>query len=56
MATFVPRKPEKDIISMRISLDLLEKVDAIAEKTGISRNELLNQCIAYALNNMYENE
>ena len=45
MAKFVARKPEKEVISMRISTDLLKTVDQKAEETGISRNELINQMI-----------
>jgi len=37
---------------MRISTDTLKEVDAKAAAVGISRNELINQMIAYALDNM----
>jgi predicted HicB family RNase H-like nuclease len=49
---FVPRKPEKEVISMRISTDVLAQLDAKAAAFEISRNELINQCIAFALANM----
>lgn len=52
MSSFVPKKPqkiEKDVISMRIDMDLLNKIDYLASDIGISRNELLNQCITFAL-------
>jgi predicted DNA binding CopG/RHH family protein len=49
---FVARKPEKEVISMRIPLDTLKKVDSKAASVGISRNELINQMIQYALSNM----
>jgi len=49
---FVARKPEKEVISMRISVDMLKEVDDKAATVGISRNELINQMIAYALANM----
>ena len=52
MPKFVARKPEKEVISMRISVDMLKEVDDKAAAVGISRNELLNQMIAYALANM----
>ncbi len=54
MPKFVARKPEKEVISMRISVDMLRKVDEKAAAVGISRNELINQMIAYALANMEE--
>lgn len=52
MPKFVARKPEKEVISMRISVDTLKEVDNKAAAVGISRNELINQMIAYALANM----
>lgn len=52
MAKFVARKPEKEVISMRISTDTLQIVDEKAAEIGISRNELINQMILYALANM----
>lgn len=52
MAKFIPKKYEKEVISMRISSEMLEKIDEKAAKIGISRNELINQCISFALANM----
>lgn len=52
MGKFVARKPEKDVISMRISLDTLKIIDQKAAAIEISRNELINQMITYALENM----
>ena len=43
---------EKEVISMRISTDMLKTVDEKAAEIGISRNELINQMIQYALDNM----
>lgn len=54
LAKFVARKPEKEVISMRISTDTLKIVDDKAAAIGISRNELINQMITYALENMVE--
>lgn len=52
MPKFVPKKPEKEVISMRISVDTLQEIDKRAAKFEISRNELINQMIDYALANM----
>ena len=52
MEKFVARKPEKEVISMRISTDVLKTVDDKAAAIGISRNELINQMILFALANM----
>lgn len=56
LAKFVPRKPEKNVISMRISADTLQIVDDKANEFGISRNELINQMILFALANMEADE
>lgn len=52
MPKFIARKPEKEVISMRISSDTLKEIDEKAAAVGISRNELINQMISYALANM----
>ena len=54
LAKFVARKPEKEVISMRISSDTLQVLDSKAAEIGISRNELINQMILFALTNMEE--
>jgi len=52
MEKFLPKKIEKDVISMRIPRDVLEILDQKAYDAGISRNELINQCINFALTHM----
>lgn len=52
MERFSPKKPEKEVISMRISKDLLDNLDKKSAVVGISRNELINQCIQFALAHM----
>lgn len=52
MQEFIPFKPEKEVISIRIKSDLLKSVDTAAENAKISRNEFINQCIAYALEHL----
>ena len=52
MKKFIAHKPEKEVISMRISTEVLKTVDDKAAEIGISRNELINQMILYALDNM----
>lgn len=49
---FIPRKPEKEVISMRIPTEVLEQIDDEAAACDISRNEFINQCIAFALRHM----
>ncbi len=50
----MPKKPEKEVISMRISTDTLAEIDRKATAVDISRNEFINQCIAFALAHMDE--
>lgn len=52
MKKFVVKKPEKEVISLRIPSDLLKTIDNKAGQVGISRNELISQMILYALENM----
>lgn len=54
MSKFVARKPEKEVISMRISTDTLQILDDKAAAISISRNELINQMVLFALANMEE--
>ena len=54
MEKFVARKPEKEVISMRIPVDVLNLLDAKAAEADISRNELINQMILFALARMEE--
>ena len=52
MTKFSPKKPEKEVISMRIPMDTLNEIDQKAAQYGISRNELINQMITFALSSM----
>lgn len=52
MNTFKPKKAEKEVISIRIDSELLSEVDKTAAKSDISRNELIVQCVEFALSKM----
>lgn len=54
MAKFIARKPEKEVISLRIPSDTLKEIDRISAVIEISRNELINQMITYSLANMVD--
>ncbi len=54
MEKFKPIKPEKTIISIRLDNEVLKDIDNISQKTDISRNELIVQCINFALKNFKE--
>jgi len=51
MNDFKPFKNEKTVISIRIDRDMLRILDDLANDTDISRNEMIIQCIEYALRN-----
>ncbi len=56
MAKFTPQKPEKEVISLRLAISTLEDIDRKAAEIGISRNELINQMIVFALSSMDDGE
>ena len=43
---------DKLVISIRIEETKLNEIDKLASLTDISRNELINQCIDFALDNL----
>ena len=52
MNEFKPIKQEKQVISIRLDTSTLQAIDSLSAKVDISRNELIVQCIEYALNNI----
>ena len=52
MNEFKPIKQEKTVISIRLDVDMLKKVDELSVQTDISRNAFIAQCIDYALKNL----
>ena len=40
--------------TIRIKADTFDKINELSEKTGVSFNKIINQCIEYALDNMEE--
>ena len=54
MTVFSPQKPDKEVISIRLPSELLRTIDESAAKVDISRNEFINQCIIFAIQNMKE--
>ena len=56
MTKFIARKLEKEVISLRIPSETLKEIDKKSASVGISRNELINQMIAFALESMDEPE
>ena len=56
MNEFKPQKIEKEVISIRITTDLLREIDDKSAAADISRNEFINQCIAFAIKSMKSEE
>ena len=52
MPSYIPKQYKKEVITLRIKLEKLEKVANLATKYSISRNEFINQCIDFALQHM----
>lgn len=54
MNKFIPKKSDKEVISVRLTEELLKSIDRYAEKYEISRNEFINQCLNFAIENIDE--
>ncbi len=53
MKKFQPtNKSEKIVITIRIEDYRVEELDRIASKINISRNELISQCLDFAVKNL----
>ena len=50
-----PRKPafgKTSVVSARLPDDMIEELDKVARQTGRTRNELIQMCIDYSLQNI----
>ena len=56
MSHFKPIKPEKSVISIRLDSNILEEIDQVSSKAGMSRNEFIVQSLRYALDNLETTE
>lgn len=43
---------ESSVVSVRLPHELIRQLDAIAEETGRTRNELIQTCLEFALGNL----
>lgn len=43
---------ETSTVTARLSVELIERLDEIAEKTGRTRNEIIQRCVEYAVDNI----
>ena len=40
------------VLSIRLPDELIKAIDGIAEKTGRTRNDVIQKCLAFAVDNM----
>lgn len=40
------------VVSVRLSEDMIKRLDAITDRTGHSRNELIQMCVEFGLDNL----
>ncbi len=43
---------DSTVISIRLSDELVKKLDTIAERTGRTRNEVIQKCLGFAVDNL----
>ena len=43
---------DSSVVSVRLPNDMIEKFDAIAEQTGRTRNEIIQKCLAFSIENI----
>lgn len=43
---------DSSVVSVRLPNDMIEKLDAIAEQTGRARNEIIQKCLAFSIENI----
>lgn len=54
MESFKPKQSKKEQITVRVESVRLYQLDAIAARLGMSRSEIVDQCIAFALEHLEE--
>ena len=45
-------KGDSSVVSVRLPNDLVKSLDSIAEKTGRTRNEIIQKCIEFSVDNI----
>ena len=43
---------DSSVVSVRIPNELIKRLDEIAEKTGRTRNEIIQMCLEFSLDNL----
>ncbi len=45
-------KSETSVVSLRLPVDMIEKIDEVCEKTGRTRSEIISMGLDFALENL----
>ena len=56
MKSFIPRQYKREPVTIRMDSKRLAVIDSISVSTGLSRSELINQCIDFAFENMEDSQ
>ena len=43
---------DSSVVSVRLPNDMIEELDSIAEQTGRTRNEIIQKCLAFSIENI----
>ena len=52
MSDFIPKQYKKEVVTIRIDFEKLEKIDRLAMQYHLSRSGFINQCVDYAMEHM----
>ena len=56
MSDFIPKQYKKEVVTVRIDFEKLEKIDRLATQYHLSRSGFINQCVDYAMEHMEDDE
>lgn len=43
---------DSSVVSVRLPVDMIDEIDSIAAKTGRTRNEIIQKCLAFSIENL----
>ena len=43
---------DSSVVSVRLPNELIEQIDTVAEQTGRTRNEIIQKCLAFSIENI----
>ena len=54
MKGFIPKAYKKEAVTVRFDSSTLQQLEEVSSRYGISRNELVVQCVQYALRDLQD--